>query len=99
MNRSLNINAAVMLCVSLMFAYISVNIMLAGDTSGAYGIGFIFGRAIASVLIPLAIVYLPLALFRRGKEKFTKGALPAWWVLFALLSIMSLLGSVFQQTN
>ena len=92
-NKALNINTFVMLLVSLMFAYVAANMLVSVGATTAYSWGFIIGRAVMGVLLPLAIVYFPLALIRRGKPKFTKGTYITWWVLFVLLSIMALLGS------
>lgn len=92
-NKALNINTIIMFLVSLMFAYIAANMLVATGATAAYSWGFIFGRAIMGVLLPLAIVYIPLAIIRRGKPKFTRGTYVFWWVLFLLLGVMALLGN------
>lgn len=92
-NKALNINTTIMFLVSLMFAYVAVNMLVTSGATDAYSWGFVIGRAFMGVLFPLAIVYLPLAITRRGKPKFTKGTYIFWWVLFLLLSGMALLGS------
>jgi len=82
-----------MFLVSLIFAYISAAMMLETGVLNSYGWGFIIGRAVMGVLLPFVIVYIPLAITRRGKQKFTKGAYVSWWVLFILISVMALVGS------
>lgn len=96
MTNALNINAAVMLLVSFVFAYLSLSLVPTTSGPSAYGMGFMFGRAISGVLLPLFLVWAPRALFRR-KPIFTKGAIVTWWVLFLLLSIMGLIGGMLPQ--
>ncbi len=94
MNNTLNINTLVMFLVSLAFTYLTASLISTTEGPSAYGIGFIFGRAMTSVLISFAIVGIPLAIFRREKKKFTKGAYIVWWILFVLLSFMALFGNM-----
>ena len=92
--NTFNINFGIMLLVSCVFTYSSVNIMIAtGGEPEAYGVGFMCGRAMAGILLPLALVYIPVAFLRREKVKFTKGTYVAWWVLFFLVNVLSLMGS------
>jgi hypothetical protein len=93
MNKAININAGVMLLMSIIFTYSTATLVATSEGPSAYGWGFIFGRAITGVLFPLLIVWVVRAVFRR-KPMFTKGAFISWWVLFVLLSIMALLGSM-----
>lgn len=90
--NTLNINTLVMFLVSLTFTYVTVSI--GSGTALAYDIGFLLGRSMISILIPFALVGIPLVFFRRGKKKFTKGAIIAWWILFVLLSLMALVGNL-----
>lgn len=92
MNKAININAGLMLLVSIAFTYITAGLVAASEGPSAYGLGFIFGRSITSVLVPLFLVWLARTIFRR-KPMFTKGAFISWWVLFALLSFIALFGS------
>ena len=94
MNKTLNLHIAVMFLISLALNYISVTLLSQSEEASAYNIGFLFGRSMSSVLLPLAIIGIPLILFRRGKQKFTKGAYIALWVLFILLAILALFGSL-----
>ncbi|WP_156498549.1 hypothetical protein [Oleiphilus sp. HI0079] len=72
---------------------------VATGASAAYSWGFSFGRAIMGVLLPLAIVYIPFAVIRRGKPKFTKGTYVSWWVLFLLFGVMALLGNAVPKNS
>ncbi|WP_444910215.1 hypothetical protein [Microbulbifer sp. TRSA005] len=94
MNNKLNINTLVMLLVSLAFNYFTASLIATNEGPSAYDIGFVFGRAIISVLIAFAIVGIPFAIFRRGKKKFTRGAYIVWWVIFVVLSLMALFGNM-----
>ncbi|TQV67224.1 hypothetical protein FKG94_25860 [Exilibacterium tricleocarpae] len=94
MTKTLNINTLVMFLVSLALTYFTVSLIATSEGPSAYGIGFMFGRAMTGVLIPFAIVGIPLIIFRRGKKKFTTGAYIVWWVLFVLLSFMALFGNM-----
>ena len=93
MNKAITINSGLMLLVSVAFTYITASLVATSDGSSAYALGFIFGRSITSVLIPLFFVWLARTIFRR-KPMFTSGAFISWWVLFSLLSFMALFGSM-----
>ena len=93
MNKAINLNAGIMLIVSILFTYLTISLVAVGHGPSAYGWGFIFGRSIAGVIFPLFIVWIVRAIFRR-KPMYTKGAFISWWILFLLLSLMSLFGSM-----
>lgn len=99
MNKALNINILIMFVIGLGLSYLSSTITTSAEGISSYNWGFIFGRATSSVLFPLAIVYFPLLFIRRGKPKFTKGTYIVWWVLFLLLSIMALMGSMLEHAS
>ena len=93
MNKALNINALIMLIVSISFAYFTAYLVAIGEGAPAYGWGFSLGRAVSGVLFPLGLVCLIRFIFRR-KPMFTKGAFISWWVVFVLFGIMALIGSM-----
>ena len=93
MNNALNVNAGLMLLVSFAFTYSTAAFIKPSEGSLAYGWGFIFGRATAGVLLPFVIVWVVRAILHR-KPMFTRGTYISWWVLFVILSIVSLLGSM-----
>ena len=93
MNKTVNINTALMLVVSFAFTYFTARLVAISEGQSAYGLGFIFGRSLSGVLIPLFLVWLARTIFRR-KPMFTQGAFISWWVLFVLLSLMALFGSM-----
>ena len=93
MNKAININAGLMLLVSIVFTYSTTSLVATSEGPSAYGWGFIFGRATSGVLFPLIIVWVVRVVFRR-KPMFTKDAFISWWILFVLLSVMALFGSM-----
>ena len=82
-----------MLLVSILFVYFTTPLIAVDAGPDAYSWGFILGRAITGVLIALFFVWLARFVFRK-KPMFTKGAFVAWWIVFILLSVLSLLGSM-----
>ncbi len=93
MNKAVNINTALMLIVSFAFTYFTASLVATSEGQSAYDLGFIFGRSLSGVLFSLFLVWLARTIFRR-KPVFTTGALVSWWVLFVLLSLMALFGSM-----
>lgn len=93
MNKAINLNAGLMLLVSIVFSYITASLVATSEGPSAYDWGFIFGRSITSVLFPLFFVWFARKISRR-KPMFTKGAFISWWVLFFLLSFLALFGSM-----
>jgi drug/metabolite transporter (DMT)-like permease len=93
MNKSININTGLMLLIGILFTYFTTSIVATKEGSEAYNWGFILGRAFVSVLFPLFLVWIARVITRR-KPIFTKGAFISWWILFILLSVLSLVGSM-----
>lgn len=82
-----------MFFISVVFTYASAGLLATSEGPSAYGWGFILGRATTGVLFPLFLVWLARTVFRR-KPILTKGALISLWLLFILLSLMALFGSM-----
>jgi hypothetical protein len=93
LNRALNINAGLMLLIGIIFTYSTLFVDAIAKGPSAYDWGFIFGRATAGTLLPLFIVWVVRAVFRR-KPMFTTGAFVSWWILFVLLNVMALFGGL-----
>lgn len=93
MSKAININAGLMLIVSVVFTYFTASLVVTSEGPSAYDWGFIVGRSIMGVLLPLFCVWLARNIFRR-KPIFTRGAFISWWMLFVLLSVMALFGSM-----
>lgn len=101
-NKVLTINVSVMFVVSLAFAYVSANLMVASgmETANvAYDWGFIIGRALTGVLLPLFLVVVSVSMFRHRKPIFSKGTYSYLWGMFLLVSVMAMLGSTAGPAN
>lgn len=93
MNRAANINAALILIVSLVFTAATAGLVAGNEGQIAYDWGFILGRALAGALAPLVLVVFVRFVFRR-KPLLSKWAIVTWWVLFVFMSVMALLGNM-----
>ncbi|MCJ8337112.1 MAG: hypothetical protein MJK10_01455 [Pseudomonadales bacterium] len=93
MNKAININAGVMLLISIAFTYISLSLIVTNEGNITYDWGFIIGRSLMNVLLPFFIVWLARIVFRR-KPMYTKGTFVSWWILFVVLSLVALFGSM-----
>jgi hypothetical protein len=94
MSRTLNINLIIMFIVSLAVTYFTSTLITISEGQEATEVSFMLGRATMAMLFPLILVSAPLALFRRGKKKFTLGAYIWLWALFLLFSLMALFGNM-----
>ncbi len=97
-NKTIHINTGLIFLVSILLTYLMAPIFVNYEGEIAYSWGFIFGRAVTSVLIPLFLVWLVRTIFRK-KPMFTKGALVSWWALFLVFSGLSILGSMLPPQN
>ncbi len=95
MTRTLNINAGIMLVLSVIVTYVTLG-MHTANVDETYSMGFIGGRAIAGTLLPLLLISIPAGIYKLTKKSTLPGFYIWLWLFWIMFSIMSSLGNIIQ---
>ena len=89
-------NLIALLIASLVFAVIS-SIILGENIFNSSGVGYVFGRALGSVGIAVIIGLIPAGIYWIVKRNTMPRLNIVIWMLWAVVSITSLLGNMAQR--
>lgn len=96
MSKKTNMHAAIMLLLSLVIAFLTINFITPPSANSSYNIGFIFGRAFATTLFPLAVTAIPAGIYKLIKKSQMPGFYVLWWILWFLFTALATLGNMLE---
>jgi hypothetical protein len=94
MDTKLSINIAIMFALSFALTYATAFLITPADADAPLPMSFIAGRSFGSTIFPLLIALIPSGIYKLIKKKTMPGYIILSWVLWALLNIMALFGSM-----